>query len=138
MINSTTQELRRASGSTTSRDLLNSGTLERYVTDLSITGLTSNPTIFDHAIKNNSSYDTAIMEGSQKGRSGESLFFDLALSDITQAADLFQTIHDQTSGVDGWASLEVPPSLAYDATKTLSVAKELFARADRPNIHQDP
>jgi transaldolase len=116
------------------RDLLNSGTLERYVTDLSITGLTSNPTIFDHAIKNNSSYDTAIMEGSQKGRSGESLFFDLALSDITQAADLFQTIHDQTSGVDGWASLEVPPSLAYDATKTLSVAKELFARADRPNV----
>jgi len=116
------------------RDLLNSGTLERYVTDLSVTGLTSNPTIFDHAIKNSSSYDAAITEGSQKGRSGESLFFDLALSDITQAADLFRTIHDQTSGVDGWASLEVAPSLAYDATKTLSAAKELFARADRPNV----
>src|SRR5215475_6033722 len=116
------------------RDLLNSGTLERYVTDLSITGLTSNPTIFDHAIKNSSSYDAAIMEGAQKGRSGESLFFYLALSDITQAADLFRTIHDQTSGVDGWASLEVPPALAYDATKTLSAAKELFARADRPNV----
>lgn len=116
------------------RDLLNSGTLERYVTDLSITGLTSNPTIFDHAIKNSSSYDAPIMEGSKKGRGGESLFFDLALSDITQAADLFRTIHDQTSGVDGWASLEVPPSLAYDATKTLSAAKELFARPGRPNV----
>jgi len=70
----------------------------------------------------------------KQGRSGESLFFDLALSDITQAADIFRTIHDQTSGVDGWASLELSPSLAYDPTKTLSAAKELFARADRPNV----
>lgn len=116
------------------RDLLNSGTLKRYIADLSITGLTSNPTIFDHAIKNSSSYDAAITEGSRKGKSGESLFFDLALDDITQAADLFRPIHNQTSGVDGWASLEVPPSLAYDATKTLSAAKELFARAGRPNV----
>ena len=116
------------------RDLLNSGTLKRYIADLSITGLTSNPTIFDHAIKNSSSYDAAIMEGSRKGKSGESLFLDLALDDITQAADLFRAIHDQTNGVDGWVSLEVPPSLAYDATKTLSAAKELFARAARPNV----
>lgn len=116
------------------RDLLNSGTLKRYIADLSITGLTSNPTIFDHAIKNSSSYDAAITEGSRKGKSGESLFFDLALDDITQAADLFWPIYNQTSGVDGWASLEVPPSLAYDATKTLSAAKDLFARAGRPNV----
>lgn len=116
------------------RDLLDSGTLKRYIADLSITGLTSNPTIFDHAIKNSSSYDAAITEGSRKGKSGESLFFDLALDDITRAADLFQPIHNQTSGVDGWASLEVPPSLAYDATKTLSAAKDLFARAGRPNV----
>lgn len=116
------------------RDLLNSGTLKRYIADLSITGLTSNPTIFDHAIKNSSSYDAAITEGSRKGKSGESLFFDLALDDITRAADLFRPIHNQTGGVDGWASLEVPPSLAYDATKTLSAAKDLFARAGRPNV----
>jgi len=116
------------------RDLLDSGTLKRYIADLSITGLTSNPTIFDHAIKNSSSYDAAITEGSRKGKSGESLFFDLALDDITRAADLFRPIHNQTSGVDGWASLEVPPSLAYDATKTLSAAKDLFARAGRPNV----
>ena len=86
------------------RDLLNSGTLKRYIGELSVTGLTSNPTIFDHAIKS-SAYDVAIREGLEKGKSGESLFFDLALDDLTRAADLFRPIHDRTNGVDGWVSL---------------------------------
>src|SRR5262245_6113250 len=81
------------------RDLLNSGTLKRYIDDLSVTGLTSNPTIFDHAIKNSNSYDDSIHEGLKQGKSGEGLFFDLALEDITRAADLFRPIFDKTSGV---------------------------------------
>src|SRR5246500_4438710 len=116
------------------RDLLNSGTLKRYVTELSVTGLTSNPTIFDHAIKNSSAYDAAIREGLAKGRSGEALFFDLALEDLTRAADLFRPIYDRTNGVDGWVSLEVSPLLAYDTTSTLAAAKELHARAARRNL----
>src|SRR3979411_2759924 len=86
------------------RDLLESGTLERYIDELSVTGLTSNPTIFDHAIKNSTAYDAAIREGLIKGKSGEPLFFDLALEDINRAADLFRPVHDQTDGVDGWVS----------------------------------
>jgi transaldolase len=116
------------------RDLLNSGTLKRYIDEFAVTGLTSNPTIFDHAVKNSAVYDAAILEGSRKGKNGEVLFFDLALDDITRAADLFRETHDQTHGVDGWASLEVPPSLAHDTARTLAAAKELFARAARPNI----
>src|SRR5499433_3947597 len=96
------------------RELLNSGTLQRYIDDLSVTGLTSNPTIFDHAIKNSTAYDAAIRTGLAKGKSGEALFFDLALDDITRAADLFRPINDRTNGVDGWVSLEVSPLLAYD------------------------
>src|SRR5271163_3866457 len=96
------------------RDLLNSGTLKRYATELSVTGLTSNPTIFDHAIKNSSTYDAAIREKLSKGASGEALFFDLALDDLTRAATLFEPNHDRTDGVDGWVSLEVSPLLAYD------------------------
>ena len=110
------------------RDLLNSGTLKRYIGKLSVSGLTSNPTIFDHAIKS-SSYDVAIREGLEKGKSGESLFFDLALDDLTRAADLFRPIHDRTNGVDGWVSLEVSPLLAHDTTSTIAAAKKLFARA---------
>jgi transaldolase len=91
------------------RDLLISGTLKRYIDELSVTGLTSNPTIFDHAIKNSSAYDVAIREDLAKGKSGEPLFFDLALEDLTQAADLFRPIYDRTNGVDGWVSLEVSP-----------------------------
>jgi transaldolase len=116
------------------RGLLNSGTLRRYIDEFSVTGLTSNPTIFDHAIKNSSDYDGAIAEGLRKGNSGEGLFFDLALDDLTRAADLFRPIHDKTNGVDGWVSLEVSPLLAHDAKKTVAAAKELFTRANRPNL----
>ena len=116
------------------RDLLNNGTLERYIAELSVTGLTSNPTIFDHAIKNSSSYDGAIREHAGKGKSGEELFFELALEDLTRAADLFRPIHDRTSGLDGWVSLEVSPLLAHNTASTLAEAKQLFARANRPNL----
>jgi transaldolase len=116
------------------RDLLNSGTLNRYITELSVTGLTSNPTIFDQAIKSSTDYDATIREKLAKGESGETLFFDLALEDLTRAADLFRPIYDRTNGVDGWVSLEVSPLLAYDTASTLAAAKDLFAQADRPNL----
>jgi transaldolase len=116
------------------RDLLNNGTLERYIRELSVTGLTSNPTIFDHAIKNSSAYDGAIRDGLGAGQSGENLFFHLALEDITRAADLFRPVYDRTNGVDGWVSLEVSPLLAHNTASTLKEARELFARAGRPNL----
>ena len=116
------------------RDLVNSGTLKRYIDEFSVTGLTSNPTIFDHAIKNSSSYDAAIRKKLDEGKSGEELFFELALEDLTQAADLFRPIFDRTNGVDGWVSLEVSPLLAHDAASTLAAAKSLHARAGRPNL----
>jgi transaldolase len=116
------------------RDLLNSGTLKRYIDELSVTGLTSNPTIFDHAIKNSRAYDTAIRGRLAQGQSGEPLFFELALEDISRAADLFRPTFDRTNGMDGWVSLEVSPVLAYDAASTLAAAKELRARAARPNV----
>lgn len=116
------------------RDLLNSGTLQRYIEDLSVTGLTSNPTIFDHAIKNSTAYDAAIREAGGKGKSGEALFFDLALEDLTRAAALFRPVHSRTAGVDGWVSLEVSPLLAYDTASTLAAARDLHARAGQPNL----
>lgn len=116
------------------RDLLNSGTLKRYIDDLSVTGLTSNPTIFEHAIKNSKAYDPAIRELLAQGKTGEALFFEMALEDITRAADLFRPIFDRTGGMDGWVSLEVSPVLAYDAVGTLAAARELRARAARPNV----
>jgi transaldolase len=116
------------------RDLLNCGTLKRYIDELSVTGLTSNPTIFDHAIKNSAAYDGAIREELAKGKAGEVLFFDLALDDLMRAADLFRTVHDRTNGVDGWVSLEVSPTLAHDTARTIAAAKELSARAGRPNL----
>jgi transaldolase len=116
------------------RDLLESGTLKRYIDELSVTGLTSNPTIFDHAIKNSSAYDAAIRKKLDEGKSGEPLFFELALEDLTRAADLFRPIYDRTNGVNGWVSLEVSPLLAHDTASTLAAAKELHARADRPNL----
>ena len=116
------------------RDLLNDGTLKRYIAEFSVTGLTSNPTIFDHAIKNSSNYDHAIRESAAKGENGEELFFELALEDITRAADLFRPVYDRTNGVDGWVSLEVSPLLAHDTASTLVEAKQLFVRADRPNL----
>ncbi len=116
------------------RDLLESGTLKRYVDQLSVTGLTSNPTIFDHAIKNSPAYDAAIRKKVKEGKSGEELFFELALEDLTRAADLFRPIWDRTRGVDGWVSLEVSPLLAHDTASTLAAAKSLHARAGRPNL----
>jgi transaldolase len=116
------------------RDLLNTGTLKGYIADLSVTGLTSNPTIFDHAIKNSSAYDSAIREKLSKGKSGEALFFDLALEDIARAASLFRPLYDQTDGVDGWVSLEVSPVLAHDTASSLAAAKDLHARAGLPNL----
>ena len=116
------------------RDLLNTGTLKSYIAELSVTGLTSNPTIFDHAIKNSAAYDTAIREKLTKGKSGEALFFELALEDIARAAALFRPIYDQTEGVDGWVSLEVSPVLAHDTVSTLAAAKDLSGRAALPNL----
>ena len=116
------------------RGLLTSGTLRRYIQEFSITGLTSNPTIFDHAIKNSHDYDDAIRQKVKEGKSGETLFFELALEDLRQAADLFRPIHDLTNGVDGWVSLEVSPLLAHDTAGTTAAAEELHARAGRPNL----
>jgi transaldolase len=116
------------------RGLLESGTLKRYIDELSVTGLTSNPTIFDHAIKNSTAYDSAIRQKFAEGKSGEMLFFELALEDLTRAADLFRPIYDRTNGVDGWVSLEVSPLLAFDTAKTLAAARDLHARAGRPNL----
>src|SRR5215470_2014595 len=108
------------------RDLLGSGTLQQYIDELSVTGLTSNPTIFDHAIKGSPAYDASIRNALSNGKSGEELFFDLALEDITRAADLFRGMYDRTNTVDGWASLEVSPLLAHDTARTLAAARQLF------------
>src|SRR6201981_3446045 len=116
------------------RDLINSGTLRRYIDELSVTGLTSNPTIFDHAIKNSSSYDAAIRRKLDDGESGEKLFFELALEDLRGAADLFRPVFERTNRVDGWVSLEVSPLLAHDTASTLAAARDLHARAGRPNL----
>jgi len=116
------------------RDLLTNGTLQHYIDDLSVTGLTSNPTIFEQAIKNSAAYDSAIAARIAQGQSGEALFFDLALEDLTRAADLFRPIHDRTNGMDGWVSLEVSPLLANDTAGTIEAARTLFARANRPNL----
>src|SRR5262249_25861798 len=116
------------------RDLLDSGTLKRYIAELSVTGLTSNPTIFDHAIKNSAAYDAAIVDNLRKGNTGEELFFELALNDLTRAADQFRPIYDKSNGGDGWVSLEVSPLLAHDTASTLREVKDLYARAARPNL----
>ena len=116
------------------RDMLSSGTLKRYIDELSVTGLTSNPTIFENAIKNSTAYDAAIRDKLKEGKSGETLFFELALEDLCKAADLFRPVYDRTNGVDGYVSLEVSPLLAYDTKRTIAAAKELHARAGRPNL----
>src|SRR5258708_34501637 len=114
-------------------NLLKTGVLRRYIDELSVTGVTSNPTIFDHAIKNSSDYDDAIKGKLAESKSGEKLFLELALEDLTQAADLFRPIHDRTCGVDGWGSLEVSPLLAHDTKVTIDQAKNLHAQAGRAN-----
>jgi transaldolase len=116
------------------RDVLDQGTLKRYIDEWSVTGLTSNPTIFDQAIKNSAAYDAAIREKLSRGQAGEALFFDLALEDLTRAAVLFGPVHDRTDGVDGWVSLEVSPLLAYDTASSLAAARSLHARAGQPNL----
>jgi len=116
------------------RELLTSGTLERYVRELSVTGLTSNPTIFEKAIGGGNFYDAAIQQKSAEGKKGEDLFYDLALEDLTQAADIFRPVFDASGGIDGWVSLEVSPLLVDDTATTTKVAAQLHARAQRPNL----
>src|ERR1700756_2973547 len=116
------------------RDLLNSGTLQRYIDEYSVTGLTSNPTIFDHAIRNSADYDDEIAQHASHAKPAEVLFFDLALADLTRAADLLRPVFTRTDGVDGWVSLEVSPLLAHDTESTLAAARELHQRAGQPNL----
>jgi transaldolase len=116
------------------RALLTSGGLQRYIDELSVTGLTSNPTIFDHAIRQSHDYDSAIRDKTSHGLTGEALFFELALEDLTRAADLFRPVYEKTNGTDGWVSLEVSPELAYDTARTVAAAETLHARAGRPNL----
>jgi len=116
------------------RGILDDGTLRRYVDELSVTGLTSNPTIFDHALKTGDLYDEAIRRKAAQGKSGETLFFELAIEDLGRAAGLFRPVHDSTGGVDGWVSLEVSPLLANDTAGTIRAAAELHGRAQRPNL----
>jgi transaldolase len=116
------------------RDLLDSGTLKRYIDELSVTGLTSNPTIFEHAISKSKSYDTEIGRLLSTGLSGEVLFFELALQDLTRAADLFAPIHQRTAGNDGFVSLELSPLLANDTKGSVSAAASLHKKANRPNL----
>ena len=116
------------------RSLVNSGTLQRYIDEFSVTGLTSNPTIFDHAIRNSRDYDGDISRKASQVKSTEELFFELALADLSRAAEQFRPIHDRTDGVDGWVSLEVSPSLAHDTNKTLASARDLHQRGGKPNL----
>lgn len=116
------------------RGLLVKGTLLHYISELSVTGITSNPTIFDQAIKNTDFYNDAIRQKVREGKAGEDLFFELALEDLTQAADLFRPIYDATGGIDGWVSLEVSPLLAEDTASSIKEAAELYRKAKRPNL----
>jgi transaldolase len=116
------------------RELLNGGTLRRYIDELSVTGLTSNPTIFDHAIRNSADYDEDIAQLASRARPAEDLFFDLALADLTRAADLLRPMFARTDGVDGWVSLEVSPFLARDTSRTIEAARDLSRRGNRPNL----
>ncbi len=116
------------------RDMLDHGTLQRYINELSVTGLTSNPTIFNKALKSGTAYDATIRAKLAEGKSGERLFFEVALEDLIRAADLFRPLYNRTNGVDGWVSLEVSPLLARDTIRTLAAARELHEMARRPNL----
>jgi transaldolase len=116
------------------RGLLDSGTLGRYIEEFSITGLTSNPTIFDHALQGTSDYDGDIRRKLAEGKTGEALFFELAIDDLARAADLFRPVHDRTDGLDGFVSLEVSPLIAHDTARTIAAARQLHAKAGRPNL----
>jgi transaldolase len=117
------------------RGLLDDGTLRRYIDELSVTGLTSNPTIFDEAIGGSALYDKSIQQKAKSGLSGEKLFIDLALEDLRRAADLFRPVFDRTGGLDGWVSMEVSPLLANDTKATIEAAKRIHELADRPNLY---
>jgi transaldolase len=133
-----TQQLRYAGQSIwldfITRQLVRSGTLKRYIDELNVTGLTSNPTIFDNAIRKTGDYDEAIRQRLGAGLKGEDLFFELALEDLAAAADLLRPVHQKTGGIDGWVSLEISPLLAYDTASTIAEAKRLYAQAGRPNL----
>jgi transaldolase len=116
------------------RDLLDDGTLDRYIRELSVTGLTSNPTIFANAFTSSRAYDEGILDGARQGVSGEETFFELAIEDLRRAADKFLPIWERTNGCDGWVSLEVSPRLAYDAASTLDAAAALHRQAERTNL----
>jgi transaldolase len=116
------------------RSLLDSGTLAKYIAEWSVTGLTSNPTIFDHAITHSADYDGEIARLLASGVKGEDLFFEIAIQDLSRAADLFLPIHRRTATVDGWVSLEVSPLLAHDTAGTVASAKALSAKANKPNL----
>jgi transaldolase len=116
------------------RTMLDDGTLARYIRELSVTGLTSNPTIYNLAVKNSAAYDAAIAGLARRGHAAEAIFFDLAIADLSRAADLFRPVHERTGGLDGWVSLEVSPRLAYDTASTLAAARDLHARAAQPNL----
>ena len=116
------------------RELLNSGTLQRYIDEFSVTGLTSNPTIFDHAIKNSADYDSDIARPAARARPAEDVFFELALADLTRAADLLRPVFTRTNGIDGWVSLEVSPFLARDTQRTIAAARDLSQRGGKPNL----
>ena len=117
------------------RDIVRDGTLKRYIDELSLTGLTSNPTIFDKALRGGDDYDEQIAELTAQGKGGDELFFELAITDLQGAADLFRPVHDRTDGVDGFVSLEVSPLLAYDTAATTKWASTLHEKADRPNLY---
>jgi transaldolase len=117
------------------REILDNGTLRRYIDDLAVTGLTSNPTIFDEAIGNTAAYDAGIRQKAQAGLSGEELFVDLALEDLRRAADLFRPVFDRTQGIDGWVSMEVSPLLANDTKTTIDAALKIHRQANRPNLY---
>jgi transaldolase len=116
------------------RELLNTGTLQRFIDEFSVSGLTSNPTIFDHAIRHSTTYDDDISRKRSSEKSADDLFFELALADLTRAAELFQPVFARTDGVDGWVSLEVSPLLAHDTSATLAAARALHQRAGKPNL----
>jgi transaldolase len=117
------------------RGILDNGTLRRYIDELSVTGLTSNPTIFDEAIGGSSLYDAGIRQKARAGLKGEALFVELALEDLCRAADMFRPIHERTRGTDGWVSMEVSPLLADDTKSTLAAARSIHQMANRPNLY---
>ena len=117
------------------REILDDGTLKRYIDQYSVTGLTSNPTIFDEAIGKTAAYDKGIRQKADKGQQGEDLFVELALEDLRRAADLFKPEFDRTQGVDGWVSMEVSPLLANDTKGTIEAALRIHKQANRPNLY---